>query len=231
MELDRSVTSTKIKNSKKTPNNFLICIQNSVKSYYTLIAAINLMNKSNDKLTLIHIHDLRLSYKEETEKKNLETKYKKFLESENVVNYSIIMNSKKKDMSFYEQIKDIAEDETVTPTHMFIGYSDPRKQNSLVLQTDYSKYLNNSFIINRINIPCIMIKNKITRETNRDKNFKWLVFLKSGDNISFYALIKLMAFIDIKVDEIYAFHINYESSKENNKELEGNFIFISLIDF
>jgi hypothetical protein len=201
MEVDKSINSGKVKNLKKNPNVFVACIQNSLKSYYTVMAALTFLNKT------------------ENEKKNLEFKYKKLLEDENILNYKLILRPKNKGQSLSEQIKDLSEFlENETPTHIFIGYSETKVTNSLIIQTDYRKFLNNSFIINRITIPCMLIKNKTLRESNPDKNFKWLIFLKSGDNISFYVLIKLMQFIDIKNDEIHGFHITSDTIKDKKLE-------------
>jgi len=226
---------------KVQADTLLVCIHNTLKSFYTVLAALNFLKEEHDHLIIIHMHDNRLTKMQEIENKNLKDSYFKLIKehatnlNKDTSRIKFVSVAKDKKNDLFGQIKKVLENNSelvkFRPTYRFIEYTDESNTNSLIPTPNYEKNIKYDYLINRSHIPCIIIKNKVSRKTNEDKNIKWLVFLKSADNISFYVLIKLMSFIDKDVDEIYGFHISNEvtikniekDAKKKDSESLGNY--------
>ena len=227
-------------NQDKPSKTFVILIKNPLipEESKCLLACTSFISKE-DKIKFIHIYNLPLSKKPLPDKNLNEVKLKEhqsllskpieeYCKLNNIPrdSYEIIMKlHDDKKLSIYELYKSIIsdmEDENKLNMFIYIGYhgvdkgKDIESRKSFVKFTDFTKYIGTSFLINSIELPVFLIKNYNSRFTNPDSNFKWIVFIKSGDNVSFYVLIKLLKFVDIKCDEIYGFHISSEVERNND---------------
>merc|ERR1712032_1025769 len=75
-------------------------------------------------------------------------------------------------------------------------------------------------MVKNIDIPSLVIKEKILREKKEDKSFTWLVCLENHYTRSFKLFEFVASLIDKNKDTIIGFH---SWQLEHNKELEDNF--------